>query len=287
MLANTNIVWFQLYNNQFCHNNNIPTVVQHEKSDWKQLYEKRLDCDQFLVPCQEHDIYEREERSFTSNFECFSYSRDSSASLSTFRRRLAALTEFLQIERHDMNTVHTILGVIAEITPVMQQFGMFCDEIATLTTRWTKENRASQKIEYLRKLREFFHYEKFHRGCSSAGQSMTVQCIVPLLLEGEMSMVRFDGFFSSEGRENPTGELVLDIPDQEESIFLHFSKNEDEKKQSLADFHRLKQLMHLGHELNDEELFEVIRCCFMPLTHGSDEFKSTWRNMFSMSTLKF
>jgi hypothetical protein len=204
--------------------------------------------------------------------------------MSTFSRRLAALTEFVNIERHDTTMVYTLLNVIQEQTAVMQQYGMFCDEIARLIKKWEQEKRMSLKISYLNHVREFLHYEKFHRACSSASQSVTVQCIVPLLLNGEVTMTRFDGFFCSEGRENPTGELVMDVPDQE-TIFLHFSKDEEERKQSLADFRRLKQLMHFGDELSDEELFDVIRCCFMPLPHGADDFKELWRNQFSTASM--
>jgi len=166
----------------------------------------------------------------------------------------------------------------------MQQYGMFCEEINLLTKKWELDKRSPQKISYLNNLREFLHYEKFHRGYSNTSQSMTVQCIVPLLLDGQVSMTRLDGFFSSEGKENPIGELVMDIPDQE-TIFLHFSKDEEERKQSLYDFYRLKQLMNLGDSFTDEELFEVLRCCFMPLPFGCDDFKLLWRDQLTIQQL--
>jgi hypothetical protein len=281
-LANSNTVWFQLYNNRFHRHNNIPQVVCHERNNWKDLFARRLDCEQFISLSDEFDYNERDDRPFTSNFEAFMFRNDGKASLSTMLERITALTEFMYIEKHDLFTWSTISNVIREQNAVMIQYRLFINEISNLISIWESEKRSIQKIAYLHQIKDIFHYERFHRGYSGSNQSITVQCVIPLMIDGDSTAARFDGFFSTDGRENPTGELVLDLPDQE-TIFLHFSKDEEEKKQSRLDFCRLKQIMHFGDELNEEELVNVLRCCFMPLsTKVIDDFKQVWRNQFTM-----
>lgn len=253
------------------------------------MFIRRLDCDKFIVPCNNFDLHDRDDNQFTANFDSFSFHRGSERkpSINIISDRLNALTEFLKIENNDILTYNTLLHIISEQCILMSQYNMFCEEIAKLINRWELEKRPTRKVVYLRHIREVLYYEKFHRACSGSSQSMTTQCIIPLMVEGETSMARFEGFFCTEGRENPTGELVMEVSGQE-TVFINFSKDEEEKKQSLTDFYRLRQMMHMGDELTNDELFDVLRCCLMPLPSiGGDDFKELWRNQLTtMCTLK-
>ncbi|KAL0482545.1 hypothetical protein AKO1_014430 [Acrasis kona] len=273
-LSNSNTIWFLQYNNRFCAQNNLPDIVKYERNNWKKLYFKRLDCEPFITPCKDFDYSDRDEHPFTSSFESFSFcSRKRRNSITTFRERITSVTEFMNVERHDINMFSAFLNIIREQSATLQQYALFCSEMERLIAVWENNRVSSAKIELLRNIRNVFHYETFHRSCSIPHQSLSAKCVIPLNVQGKITSGTLYGMFSSDG-DNPVGELTLD--GDQDSIFLHFSKDEEEKKQSVIDFHKLRLMMP---QLGDEEIMDVLKCCFFPTsTGGVDDFKEMWRN---------